>query len=49
MEEMINAQKTPVRKPDGKTFGRYWRVWKDNIRMNLRETLEICGLNSFSG
>jgi hypothetical protein len=37
MGEMRNAY-TSVRKPEGKRpFGRTWRRWENNIRMDIRE------------
>jgi hypothetical protein len=38
MEEMKNAYKILVEKPEGKTpLGRLVRRWEDNFRMDLRE------------
>jgi hypothetical protein len=36
---MRNAYKVLIRKPEGKrTFGRCRHRWKDNIKLDLRET-----------
>jgi hypothetical protein len=38
IEQLRNSYNISVGKPEGKRpHGRRWRIWEDNIRMDLRE------------